>query len=49
MIRTKSLRQSYYRWLRDQFIKADKNKSGALDFKQMLTLLDLINIKPSQA
>lgn len=33
------------RWLRKQFNKADKDKSGALDFKQMLTLLDLVNIK----
>jgi len=37
------------RWLKYQFIKADKDKTGALDFKQTLKLLDLINIKLSES
>lgn len=36
------------RWLKEQFIKADKDKTGSLDFKQVLDLLDRVNIKLSR-
>ena len=41
--------KNYFLWLKYQFIKADKDKTGALDFKQTLKLLDLINIKLSES
>lgn len=34
-----------FRWLMNQFIKADKDKSGELDFNEVLHVLDLMNIK----
>ena len=37
-----------FRWLKEQFKKADKDKTGVLTFKQVQELLERINIKPSR-
>jgi len=47
VIRSFHLENTYQIWLTNQFLKADKDKSGELDFNELLKLLDLMNIKLS--
>ena len=42
------LKCKYVRWLRQQFKKADKGKTGALTFKQVQDMLERINVKLSR-